>query len=111
LTEISVEAIESVNQLADTWRAFVTDHGSGDVRDLPGMAIRWADSKFSFWNCITLTDQGADRTLGNQKECGEMKKNTDILSPSTAWSEPEGSYYRSKQDECCKRDNARRYQE
>jgi hypothetical protein len=56
-----------VNQLADTWRAFATDHGSGNVRDLPGMAIRWADSKFSFWNCITLTDQGADRTLLDER--------------------------------------------
>jgi hypothetical protein len=67
LTEVSAEAIESVNQLADTWRAFVTDHGSGEVCDLPGMAIRWADSKFSFWNCITFTDQGADRTLLNER--------------------------------------------
>jgi GNAT superfamily N-acetyltransferase len=67
LTEISAEAIESVNQLADTWRSFVTDHGSGDVRDLPGMAIRWADSRFSFWNCITLTDHGAGRTLLDER--------------------------------------------
>jgi GNAT superfamily N-acetyltransferase len=67
LTEISAEAIESVNQLADTWQAFVTNHGPGDVSDLSGIAIRWADSKFPFWNCITLTDQGADRTLLDER--------------------------------------------
>lgn len=67
MTEISAEAIESVNQLADTWRAFVIDHGPGDVRDLPGMAIRWADSKFPFWNCITLTEPGADRRLLDER--------------------------------------------
>jgi hypothetical protein len=62
-----VEAIEPVHQLADAPRAFVTDQGSWDVRDLPGTAIRWADSKFPFWNCITLTDQGADCTLLDER--------------------------------------------
>jgi GNAT superfamily N-acetyltransferase len=63
LAETSPDVLESVQQLCDNWRTFVLDHGSGDVRDLPGMAIRWADSKFPFWNCITFTDQGADRHL------------------------------------------------
>ncbi len=54
---------ESVQQLADTWRAILTDRGSGEVQDLPGMAIRWADSKFPFWNCITFTDPGCDERL------------------------------------------------
>jgi len=67
LTEIPAEAIESVKQLADTWQAFVTDHGPGDVRDLPGISIRWADSKFSFWNCITFTEQGADCKLLDER--------------------------------------------
>jgi len=60
---ISPEAIESVEHLADTWRTFVLDRGTADVADPPGMAIRWADSKFPFWNCITFTDQGCDSTL------------------------------------------------
>ena len=67
MTEISAEVVESVNQLADTWQTFVTDHGPGDVRNLPGIAIRWADSKFPFWNCITLTEQGADRKLLDER--------------------------------------------
>lgn len=60
---VSPEAIESVQQLADTWKTIVRDRGTGDVVDLPGMAIRWADSKFPFWNCITFTDQRCDETL------------------------------------------------
>nr|WP_202510630.1 GNAT family N-acetyltransferase [Streptomyces sp. SID5643] len=34
-----------------------------DVRDLPGIAVRWADCRFAFWNCVTLTDVGADAGL------------------------------------------------
>jgi GNAT superfamily N-acetyltransferase len=67
LTEISAEAIESVNQLADTWKTFVMDHGPSDVSDLPGIAIRWADSKCPFWKCLTLTEQGADSRLLDER--------------------------------------------
>jgi GNAT superfamily N-acetyltransferase len=63
LINISPDVLESVQQLSDTWRTFVLDYGPGDVCDLPGMAIRWADSKFRFWNCIAFTDQGADSQL------------------------------------------------
>jgi hypothetical protein len=79
LTDISPEVIETVEQLTDTWRAFVTDHGPGDVRDLPGMAIRWADSKFPFWNCITFTDQGAayhDFDFGETLETENFRRRT-----------------------------------
>jgi GNAT superfamily N-acetyltransferase len=94
LTEVSAEAIESVNQLADTWRAFVMDRGPGDVRDLPGMAIRWADSKFPFWNCITLTEPGVDRRLLDERlaqavvymrqktQPGLIRLFEDLLEPS-----------------------------
>lgn len=64
---VSSEAIESVQQLADTWRAVVLDRGTGDVADPPGMAIRWADSRFPFWNCITFTDRGCDRALLDER--------------------------------------------
>jgi GNAT superfamily N-acetyltransferase len=51
------EAVESVNQLAVVWRAMVLDRAAdADVRDLPGIAVRWADSRFAFWNCIALTE-------------------------------------------------------
>jgi len=61
---VSPEALESVQQLASMWRVIVEDYGerhaTEDVSDLPGMAIRWADSKFGFWNCITFTWPNTD---------------------------------------------------
>jgi GNAT superfamily N-acetyltransferase len=85
LTDISPDAIESVRQLADTWRAIVTDHGSGDVRDLPGMAIRWADSKFPFWNCITFTDQGADARLLDERLAQAVAYMRQRREPGLIW--------------------------
>ena len=46
------------------WRAMVLDRDPGaDVRDLPGIAVRWADCRFAFWNAITLTHVGVDADL------------------------------------------------
>ncbi|MGN9840083.1 GNAT family N-acetyltransferase [Nonomuraea sp. H19] len=62
------DSIESMEQLAVVWRAMVLDRDSNaDVRDLPGIAVRWADCRFAFWNCITLTDVGADAMLVEQR--------------------------------------------
>ena len=62
------DSIESVEQLATVWRAMVLDRDPGaDVRDLPGIAVRWADCRFAFWNCLTLTDVGADAGLLKQR--------------------------------------------
>ncbi|MCI3222431.1 GNAT family N-acetyltransferase [Streptomyces sp. NP-1717] len=56
-----VDSIESVEQLAVVWRAMVLDRDpEADVRDLPGLAVRWADCRFAFWNCVALTGVGAD---------------------------------------------------
>ncbi|MGC9496978.1 GNAT family N-acetyltransferase [Streptomyces sp. WG7] len=58
------DSIESVEQLATVWRAMVLDRApDADVRDLPGIAVRWADCRFAFWNCVTLTDVKADAQL------------------------------------------------
>ncbi|MFE1359015.1 GNAT family N-acetyltransferase [Streptomyces harbinensis] len=60
VTDLS-ESVESVEQLALVWRAMVLDRDPGaDVRELPGLAVRWADSRFPFWNCVTLTGAGLD---------------------------------------------------
>jgi GNAT superfamily N-acetyltransferase len=67
MADISPDALESVRQLADTWQTIVMDYGPSDVRDLPGMTIRWADSKFPFWNVVTLTDQGTDGRLLDER--------------------------------------------
>jgi ribosomal protein S18 acetylase RimI-like enzyme len=62
------DSIESMEQLAVVWRAMVLDRDPGaDVRDLPGIAVRWADCGFPFWNCITFTDVNADAGLVEQR--------------------------------------------
>ncbi|MET9415675.1 GNAT family N-acetyltransferase [Streptomyces klenkii] len=62
------ESIESMEQLAVVWRAMAIDRDAdADVRDLPGIAVRWADCRFAFWNCITLTDIDADTALVEQR--------------------------------------------
>jgi GNAT superfamily N-acetyltransferase len=57
-------AVESVAQLSTAWRAMVLDRDeNADVRDLPGVAVRWADCRFAFWNAVTLTETGTDAAL------------------------------------------------
>ncbi|MEU1179887.1 GNAT family N-acetyltransferase [Streptomyces sp. NPDC005820] len=57
-----------MEQLATVWRAMVLDRDPGaDVRDLPGIAVRWADCRFAFWNCVTLTEAGADAALTERR--------------------------------------------
>ncbi|MFM9705983.1 GNAT family N-acetyltransferase [Streptomyces galilaeus] len=57
-------SVESMEQLATVWRHMVLDRNEdADVRDLPGISVRWADGRFAFWNCVTLTDVGADAAL------------------------------------------------
>ncbi|CAL9338541.1 GNAT family N-acetyltransferase [Streptomyces sp. Tu 3180] len=58
------DSIESMEQLAAVWRVMVLDRDpDADVRDLPGIAVRWADCRFAFWNCVTLTEVGMDAGL------------------------------------------------
>jgi ribosomal protein S18 acetylase RimI-like enzyme len=62
------ESVESMEQLATVWRAMVLDRDpQADVRDLPGIAVRWADCRFAFWNCLTLTETGEDAGLLKQR--------------------------------------------
>ncbi|WP_030340799.1 GNAT family N-acetyltransferase [Streptomyces sp. NRRL S-1022] len=68
MTDGRTESVESMEQLAVVWRSMVLDRDPGaDVRDLPGIAVRWADCRFAFWNCVTLTDVGADPALLAQR--------------------------------------------
>jgi GNAT superfamily N-acetyltransferase len=70
------ESIESMEQLAVVWRAMVLDRDAdADVRDLPGIAVRWADCRFAFWNATTLTDVGADAKLLRQR----LTQTADIM--------------------------------
>ncbi|MFJ2061394.1 GNAT family N-acetyltransferase [Streptomyces sp. NPDC087908] len=58
------ESVESMEQLSNAWRALVLDRDlEADVRDLPGIAVRWADCRFVFWNALTLTESNTDTKL------------------------------------------------
>ncbi|MGZ3143820.1 GNAT family N-acetyltransferase [Lentzea chajnantorensis] len=62
------DSIESVRQLTAGWRPVVLDRDpAADVRDLPGVAVRWADSRFPFWNAVTLTEPGLAAGLLDQR--------------------------------------------
>lgn len=70
------ESIESMEQLALVWRAMVLDRDpAADVRDLPGIAVRWADCRFAFWNCVTLTEVDADPALLGER----LRQAADIM--------------------------------
>ncbi|GGK91540.1 hypothetical protein Sme01_53910 [Sphaerisporangium melleum] len=69
-----------MEQLALVWRAMVLDRTSNaDVRDLPGIAVRWADSRFAFWNAVTLTEAGVDAQL-LERRLGQV---VDIMRSKT----------------------------
>jgi GNAT superfamily N-acetyltransferase len=85
LISVAPEAIESVQQLADTWETIVIDRRSGDVTDLPGMAIRWADSQFPFWNCITFNDEGADSRLLDERFAQAVSYMRQKSRPGLIW--------------------------
>lgn len=63
MSEITAQAKESVDQLAAVWSEIVKDRHSGEVRDLSGIAIRWANTGFAFFNTITFTDLDSDSRL------------------------------------------------
>ncbi|MFJ6567703.1 GNAT family N-acetyltransferase [Streptomyces sp. NPDC091292] len=74
------ESVESMEQLAVVWRAMVLDRdGDADVRDLPGIAVRWADCRFPFWNCVTLTDVDAGPALVEER----LGRSVDIMRAKT----------------------------
>lgn len=85
MTRSIANAVESMEQLATVWRAMVLDRSpDADVRDLPGLAVRWAESRFGFWNCVTLTETGADaalmeKRLGQAADLMRSKERTGFL--------------------------------
>ncbi|MFC6431374.1 GNAT family N-acetyltransferase [Nocardiopsis tropica] len=80
------ESIESMRQLAAAWRTMVLDRDAdADVRDLPGIAVRWADCRFAFWNCVTLTDVGADAPLVEERLTGAAEIMRSKARPGFLW--------------------------
>jgi GNAT superfamily N-acetyltransferase len=70
------ESLESVEQLTLVWRSIVLERTpEADVRDLPGISVRWADSRFPFWNTITTTESGVDAELLRQR----LTETVDIM--------------------------------
>lgn len=53
--------IRSFDQLVSMWQVIVADRGGGDLRELPGLTIRWADSQFPFWNTPVFSERNASR--------------------------------------------------
>ncbi|MCS0636998.1 GNAT family N-acetyltransferase [Streptomyces sp. LP05-1] len=82
---VPAESLESVQQLATAWRTIVLGRDAdADVRDLPGIAVRWADSRFGFLNCVTLTEAEAGagplaRRLGEVADIMRAKKHPGFL--------------------------------
>ncbi|WP_031466218.1 GNAT family N-acetyltransferase [Sciscionella sediminilitoris] len=57
-------ARESLEQLITAWRSIALDREPGaDVRNLPGIALHWADCRALFWNGLALTENGLDAEL------------------------------------------------
>ncbi|GAA3360495.1 GNAT family N-acetyltransferase [Saccharopolyspora gregorii] len=85
MTAVEAAAVESLDQLTCGWRPLVLDADpAADVRDLPGVAVRWAESRFAFWNCVTLTEHGlgADRLPERLERAAEImreKRRTGFL--------------------------------
>ncbi|MGA4843905.1 GNAT family N-acetyltransferase [Streptomyces sp. G45] len=82
---VRTESVESMEQLAVVWRAMALDRDpEADVRDLPGIAVRWADCRFAFWNCVTLTEPDAgpalvERRLAEAADLMRAKKHPGFL--------------------------------
>lgn len=74
------DSVESMEQLTAVWRSMVLDRdATADVRDLPGIAVRWADCRFAFWNCVTFTEVGADTALVERR----LAEAADIMRAKT----------------------------
>ena len=57
---IESEVSESIRQFTSSWEQIVEDMPGVDLIDSSGLAVRWADSPFTFWNAIFLSEPVAD---------------------------------------------------
>jgi GNAT superfamily N-acetyltransferase len=60
MTGTTEGAIESAEQLLGMWRALIEDVGAVATTHA-GVAHRWADTAFGFYNTLTFADAGVDR--------------------------------------------------
>ncbi len=96
----SPDALQSVEQLRTVWQACVEDRGTGEVRDDAGLAIRWADNAFPFWNAVANTAVGARadavmadaaRYMRARRQPGFLWLFEDLLAPETRAALPEAA--------------------
>ena len=79
------ESVESLEQLTVGWNSMVLDRDpAADVRDLPGIAVRWSDCQFAFWNALALTELGVpaellEQRLGQAADIMRAKKHPGFL--------------------------------
>jgi GNAT superfamily N-acetyltransferase len=79
------EVVHSFDQRASMWQVIVADRGEADLRDLPGMTIRWADSRFPFGNALIFSERNAGR-----KDTGDILGQASVymrskLPPGLIW--------------------------
>jgi hypothetical protein len=78
------EVYESVHQLAGAWGVIVRNYGTGDILDSDGVSTRWADSTFSFFNCITFSDP-ADRERLEESLATSVRYMKSRTQPGFIW--------------------------
>jgi GNAT superfamily N-acetyltransferase len=58
--------MHSFHQLVSMWKVIVADRGDADLRELPGLTIRWADNPFPFWNTLIFSERDASRERASE---------------------------------------------
>lgn len=81
---INSEVHESVGQLIGMWGKLVTDLGTS-VHDDDGLAIRWADAKFTFYNALIVNDPVNDEERLKQLFLRSAKFMDNQAQPGCLW--------------------------
>jgi ribosomal protein S18 acetylase RimI-like enzyme len=84
VNELEADSVESIGQFASMWKVLVGERCEAGVKDLPGLAVRWADCAFPFWNGIFVTDTEIDAALlasrlGEAASCMRRKRQLGFL--------------------------------
>lgn len=61
MNDIDPATVESHRQLVSAWSSIALDiDPDADLRELPGLRMTWAESRFVLWRSVTLTGTGSD---------------------------------------------------
>lgn len=75
---VDPEVSESVSQLTGMWSKLIEDVG-GLVSDDEGLAVRWADAEFGFYNAIVATD----RVTGEEQLRHLLSQSVKVMDKQT----------------------------